>query len=155
MNIVHNGFAFQMEDPKETLNPFEIHITLECPNLTGDEILWECTLKGLWEDDSERPTTELSRIWNMHDEGDYFQQTLIRNNRTAHPNLSYTGVFHEMIRSNRNKIQFIRNIFSTSRLPWLSMGYELSIDAQRFWDLQQQNNWAEWIEDELRFRALI
>lgn len=122
MTIVYNDFAFEIENPAETFNPFEIHVTLKCPNLTGNETLWECTLKGLWEDDSERPTIELSRIWSMHDDGDYFQQTLMRNNRIAHPRLSYTGVFHEMIRSNRNKTQFIKNIYSTSRLPWLSMG---------------------------------
>lgn len=116
--------------------------------------VWNCTLKGLWEDEYEKETPDLRRCWDLHQEGDYFQQTITRLD-TSLPNISFTAIFHEIIRNNRIDFDFINNIYSTSTLSWLSMGYNIYPQAVNFWTTQVENGFAEKIENESRFRAIL
>jgi hypothetical protein len=117
--------------------------------------MWNCTLKGLWEDEYERETAELRLCWDLHQEGDYFQQTIARLEEKLLRNISFTAIFHEIIRINREDFNFINNIYSTSTMKELSMGYKIYPGATRFWTTQVANGFAEIIEDELRFKAIL
>lgn len=117
--------------------------------------MWNCTLKGLWEDEYERETPELRLCWDLHQEGDYFQQTIARLEENLLRNISFTAIFHEIIRINREDFNFINNIYSTSTMKELSMGYKIYPGATRFWTTQVANGFAETIEDELRFKAIL
>jgi hypothetical protein len=150
MEILYGEFLFVTDDS----DPFKVHVSLMLA-ANPVEVLWECGLDALWEDDSVRPTPDLRRVWDMHSEGDYYQQTLQRHNRELHPHLSYTAVFHEMIRNNRTNLKFIRNIYSTSSLDWLSMGYRIYPLALQFWQIQEQGGYATYVVDEQRYRAVL
>lgn len=150
MEIVHEEFLFIIDDS----DPFKVHVSLMQAANPVEE-LWECGLDALWEDDSVRSTPDLRRVWDMHCEGDYYQQTLQRNNKDLHPHLSYTAVFHEMVRNNRAALKFIRNIYSTSNLDWLRMGYRIYPPALRFWQIQEERGYATYIQEEERYRAIF
>ncbi len=132
-----------------------IHFSLRISIDPLSEELWECRLKGLWYDDLERESPESLYIWNMHQVGDFFQETLIRHNNSLHTGISYTAWFHDMYLANRHLFSFINNIYSTSQLPELSMGFIISSNAINFWDNQVTKNKAIYIEDEGRFRLMI
>lgn len=142
-------FHFNFEDTHN------IHVGIKSSEDQFSEILWECRLQGLWEDDSVRETADLRRIWDMHAEGDFFQQTLFRHNHDLHPKVSYTSWFHELIIQNRENLAFINNLYSTSTLEWLSMEFRIQPVAINFWNIQVQNNLAENINEEGRFRLLL
>lgn len=145
-----------LEYPDDANGSLDVGFRMTTFNENKEEILlWECALMGLWRNDTERETPELLMVWGMHNIGDYFQQTLVRHDSTLHSHTSYTAVFHDIIRENRQDFDFIKNIYSTSNLNWLSMGFHYSIDAKRFWDMQVEKNVAEFIEAEERYRALL
>jgi hypothetical protein len=149
--IEFNGVFFHFNH-EDTHN---IHVKICVSDNINSEILWECHLQGLWEDDSIRENDDLRRIWDMHNEGDFFQQTLIRHNRELHQGISYTAWFHEMILQNREALTFISNIYSTSNINWLTMGYTINPVATNVWNIQVQNNIAEYNEAEGRYRLLL
>lgn len=117
--------------------------------------LWNCLLMGLWEDEYVKETEDLKRCWDLHEEGDYFQQTITRLDQELLPHTTLTAVFHEIIRNNRADFNLINNIYSTSTLNWLSLGYNIYPQATQFWTKQVENGFAERIEDELRFKAIL
>ena len=131
-----------------------IHFSIRTTNDPFSEELWECRLKGLWRDDLERETPDLLVIWGMHQIGDFFQETLIRHNKTLHQGVSYTAWFHDMYLANRHLFEFINNIYSTSSHPILSEGLKIYPDATNFWQKQVEKNKAVYIENEGRFRLL-
>lgn len=153
MTIVHNYLKFEIETPSESGDTHNISVSVKCPS--SDEILWECNLKGLWKDEYEKATPDLVHIWSMHSDGDYFQHTLIRHNKTLHPRISYTALFHEMVRNNIKQLAFIKNIYSTSEEARLSMGYTISPPAKAFWNKQVENNLASFIPAEKRFKVSL
>lgn len=142
-------FHFDIEDTHN------VHVYLKDSNNFFSETLWECHLQGLWEDDSIRENDELRIIWDMHNEGDFFQQTLKRHNKKLHPNISYTAWFHNLIIKKREELAFIKNLYSTSMLEWLSMGFTFSEDAENFWKKQVQNGHAQYIVNQERYRLII
>ena len=95
------------------------------------------------------------QVWNMHQPGDYFQNTLYRHPHQRHPHQSYTAMFHDAVRQNRMQVNFIGNIYSTSELPWLNMGYHIYPPASAFWEIQVTGGLAEYIADEQRFNAIF
>ena len=117
--------------------------------------VWNCILMGLWVNENERATDDLIICWQKHVEGDYFQQTISRINKKILPHVSFTAMFHEIIRNNREVFKLILNIYSTSFLKSLSLGYSISVDGLRFWKKQVENGLAEWIEEEQRHRAIL
>lgn len=150
MQIQHRNLVFELD------NSISHQLTVNIKPIDDPyEILWDCTLEGLWKDEMERPSDDLERVWQMHEEGDFFQQTIYRHNNELHKGISYTALFHEMIRDNRLQLEFIRNVFSTSRLAWLSMGYAVSEDSLDFWRRQEAAGLAEFIVEEQRYKALL
>ncbi|WP_299273448.1 hypothetical protein [uncultured Psychroserpens sp.] len=149
--LEYDNLYFHCNDSDE----YNIHIKITESENPFSDTIWECTLKGLWEDEYELETPELRRIWDMHNEGDYFQQTLIRHNRNLRPKESFTALFHRLLREQPNELLVISNLYSTSKLNWLSMEFTISPPAENFWTIQTRNNLAEFIESEQRFRAML
>lgn len=149
--IHYSGCYFRFD----VADVFNINIQLSTSADFDSEILWDCNLKGLWYDKNERETLSLTTIWSMHNKGDYFQQTIFRHNRSIHPHISYTAWFQDMLAINKINSSLIENIYSTSALDWLSMGYAMSAVATRFWQQQVSNEKAIFIETEQRFKALL
>ena len=145
-----------LEFPDDTDGSIDVGFKLTTINEKKEEVLlWECNLMGLWRDWSIRELPDLKRTWGLHTQGDYFQQTITRHNNELHPHISYTAIFHQIIRENRQVFSFIKNIYSTAELGWLSMGYHISIDGNRFWVKQFENLLAERIEEQGRYRAIL
>lgn len=136
-------------------NEHEIHFRITSEDNFYSDSLWECTIQGLWRDEFIRETTELKLVWDKHGEGDYFQCTLMRHNKDLHQGVSYTALFHEMLREYIDSFPEIRNLYSTSKLPELNMGFGLYPQAEKFWEIQVKNKVAEFIEPEQRFRAIL
>jgi len=148
MDIVTGGIVFRVEDS----NLRQVHV-FAIPEDNDADILWECELEALWRDQSVRETEDLKRVWALHNEGDYFQQTLIRHNLKRDPHVSYTAMFHDTVRAHHQDVPFILNIFSTSTLSWLSLGYQIYPGAIRFWKRQVEKGVARYIESEQRYVA--
>ena len=133
-------------------NIYELHFELHhtCPNNIKTHVL-NCTLEALWYDKQKMEDNDMS--YCLYKEGDYFQCSLNRENKDfkLSPNISFTAVFHEIIRNKRYEFEFIKNIYSTSKLSHNSF----SGDAQMFWEKQVKNGFATLIEEEGRYKAII
>lgn len=90
---------------------------------------------------------------SLNANGRYFQMHIARKTKDILPKISFAAVFQKIIRENRNYFHFIKEIYSTS--PDNSLSNSLSLDGQRFWEKQVENNFAIWIEEEKRFRAIL
>lgn len=117
--------------------------------------VWNGLIMGLWRDDSIRETADLVRCWDLYNEGDYFQQTITRLEKGILPNTSFTSIFHEIIRNHREQFDFLNNLYSSSDLDWLNLGYKLYPMGSRFWERQLENEFAVRIEETQRYRAII
>jgi len=153
MIIEYDEFYFEICTPSETHDAHNVPIALKL--IENNLKLWECNLRGLWKDEFERETPILKRIWEMHEEGDYFQQTLKRHNYELHPHTSYTAIFHLMVQNNSLKLDFINNIYSTSKLNWLNMGYLIAPEATNVWAKQVKAKFAIYCEDEQRYKLIL
>jgi len=153
MEIIYQNYILTMEGQQGDQDLYFRLYYQENENEARTEV-WNCTLKGLWEDEYEKETPDLRSCWDLHQEGDYFQQTITRLD-TSLPHISFTAIYHEIIRNNRADFEFITNIYSTSTLSWLSMGYNIYPDATRFWARQVENGLAQRIEEEFRFKAVL
>lgn len=155
MQIEFNEYTFEVKMPTESGDPYNVYITLKSNN-SGDEELWNCNLRGLWKDESIREDDTNIDAWKINDVGDYFQESLNRNKeskRVFHG--SYTALFHEMIKNNRDQLKFINNLYSTSQKRSLSFGFTLQPAGKRFWKTQEENGLAEYIPEEERYKALL
>lgn len=112
----------------------EIHFSLYSRDKSKSHLL-SCSLKSL------------------DGNGNYFQINIHRKTREVLPKTSFGAVFHKIIREHRNDFSFIKEIYSTS--PYNTISNSLSDDGYRFWEKQVENNFAIWIEDENRFKAIL
>jgi hypothetical protein len=152
MEIEYQDYILEMEGEEGSHELYFRLFYINPINNLKTEV-WNGLLMGLWEDDSIRETEDLRRCWEIYNEGDYFQQTITRLEKGVLPHISFTAVFQEIIRNNRDRFGLIENLYSTSNLKWLSMDFGISVDAIKFWGIQVENGFAEWIENESRYKA--
>lgn len=147
--LPYQDFYFEIDDSDR----HEVKVVAKQDG-AGDS-LWHALLKGLWADWSVRPDSTNSEAWRVHTEGDYFQQTITRNNRTLHPHQSYTAMFHELLRTRPPELAFIRNIYSTSAKAGFTFGYTLYDGGRAWWKRQVNEELADWIDTEERFKSRL
>jgi hypothetical protein len=89
MRIQYQDLFLEFRD--DTDGSIDVGFMLTTINEKKEEVLlWECNLMGLWKDWSVREVPNLRRTWELHSQGDYFQQTITRHNKELHPHISYT-----------------------------------------------------------------
>jgi hypothetical protein len=154
MRIEYQDYILEMEGEKGSQ---ELTFALYHNNtdIKVETMLWNGILMGMWKNDYERETEELIRIWDLHNEGDYFQQTISKTNKDFIRHTSFTAIFQEIIRNKRDEFSLIKNLYSTSTNEWLSFGYHIYPQATKFWEKQVENGFAEWVGNEKRYKAIL
>lgn len=139
-------------DNRDELN-FELYY--KAPDNNIKKHVLSCRLDGLWKDKSKIQNPV--QVFDSHKEGDYFQSFINRQNKEykLSPNVSFAAIFHEIMNENRHEFCFIKNIYSTSKLDSISNGNSFSESAESFWKKQVENNFASWVENEARYRAIL
>lgn len=145
---------------EETIRLGNYKLDIECNNIAFSDIEFslfdlDChekfpvlvfTLSPLWELEpfneqmklyklDEKEKIIVKQIERLFVKGDYYQSALERSSEVVGKRISYTSVAHQLIINNKNKLKFIKRIFSSSlnRYKW---EHFFTDEAVSFWSIQ-------------------
>lgn len=148
---------FKKDNYKLTLEQGEDGIDINLYNLESNTFsLISLSIKPLHQIDTSFDDKTVIRDIprELFSSGDFYQSSVYKHHQTK---LSLLSIIHEMIVENRDKIDFIKNIFSTSLNNYNEETF-ITFAAINFWDKQLEkapNLPVTFFEEDQRYKLKI